>query len=233
MLKLLDAAWFSPLMNSLPEKKRGNRFFFVPFSVPKDTPQKSKNDGMLRLLMVGKYEERRKNHELFLRAFSCLQRKNLEAWIVGQCSSVESARRVTYLKNFSASLQIENRVTFFANVKPDQMQDMYRSCDLFVLPARHEPAAISVLEALSFGLPVICTKTCGTKTYIKNGHNGLVLSAENAELLASLIDQLIQDPKTLARYKEGAANSADSFTAFVCLKKFSDLTEVTWGIPLL
>jgi UDP-glucose:(heptosyl)LPS alpha-1,3-glucosyltransferase len=51
----------------------------------------------------------------------------------------------------------------------------YRAADFFVLPTRHDPCSLVVLEALAMGLPVISTKMNGACEIMRQGEHGYVL----------------------------------------------------------
>jgi UDP-glucose:(heptosyl)LPS alpha-1,3-glucosyltransferase len=52
----------------------------------------------------------------------------------------------------------------------------YRAADLFVLPTRHDPCSLVVLEALAMGLPVISTVFNGGCEIMEEGRHGFVLA---------------------------------------------------------
>src|SRR5439155_7596627 len=51
----------------------------------------------------------------------------------------------------------------------------YRDADFFVLPTKHDPCSLVVLEALAMGLPVISTKFNGACEIMTDGVHGYVL----------------------------------------------------------
>jgi glycosyltransferase involved in cell wall biosynthesis len=62
------------------------------------------------------------------------------------------------------------------------MKYIYQKHDIFLLPANNEPASISILEAMSHGLVVICSDSCATKTYLPSFKNS-IFKSNNAESL--------------------------------------------------
>lgn len=59
--------------------------------------------------------------------------------------------------------------------------------DLFVHPSKTESQGLTVLEALSLGIPVVVGDTLGTREYIKSGLNGLMVKPNVQELSEAVI----------------------------------------------
>ena len=63
----------------------------------------------------------------------------------------------------AAQLGVSDRLSFAGALKPGskELLDEYRKADVFVLPSRHEPFGIVVLEAWAAGLPVVASDVGG------------------------------------------------------------------------
>jgi glycosyltransferase involved in cell wall biosynthesis len=79
------------------------------------------------------------------------------------------------------------------------MKEQYHWADLYVLPSANEPAAVSILEAMSFGLPVICSDQNGTKCYVVEGGNGFVFRSGDVQSLSSILETLLSDRRRLLK----------------------------------
>lgn len=66
------------------------------------------------------------------------------------------------------------RMFHFAGLTRDPYS-FYRAADFFVLPTRHDPCSLVVLEALAMGLPVISTRFNGACEIMADGVHGFVL----------------------------------------------------------
>lgn len=75
----------------------------------------------------------------------------------------------------------------------------YPAADFFILPTRHDPCSLVVLEALAMGLPVISTIFNGACEAMTSGTHGLVLSdPKDVPALAAAIGTLLDDGRRKA-----------------------------------
>jgi UDP-glucose:(heptosyl)LPS alpha-1,3-glucosyltransferase len=69
---------------------------------------------------------------------------------------------------------------------------LYAQSDVFVLPTKHDPCSLVVLEALAMGLPVISTKFNGACEIMTDGVHGFVLEdPQDAEALAGAMRKML------------------------------------------
>ncbi len=82
---------------------------------------------------------------------------------------------------------MEARVTIVAGLPAGDplLMAAYRQADVFLLPSRHEPFGIVVLEAWSAGLPVIASAVGGLRDLVEDGVDGLAFQPGD---LASFLD---------------------------------------------
>ena len=67
--------------------------------------------------------------------------------------------------------------------------------DLFINVSSSEGIPVSIMEAMSFGIPVIATDAGGTNEIVKDGYNGYLLPVNiEAEEIASAIKKFILLP---------------------------------------
>ena len=84
---------------------------------------------------------------------------------------------------------------------------MYRIATLFVLPSTYEPFGAVVNEALSAGMPVICTYEVGAKVFIEDGVNGTVVNGNSYEELSKSISTWLSTGETATERLQGFAPS--------------------------
>ena len=84
---------------------------------------------------------------------------------------------------------VDQRVKFAGGTT--DVYSFYSAANFFVLPTRHDPCSLVVLEALAMGLPVISTKQNGACEIMTNSVHGFVLpSADDAEGLVRAMKEL-------------------------------------------
>lgn len=99
---------------------------------------------------------------------------------------------------------------FIGRVTRDGAERVYRSADVFVLPTLSDGFAITQLEAMAQGLPVIATPNCGR--VVEDGVDGLIVPAANADALANAIARMESDRVLLSAMSRRAIEKSRQFT---------------------
>jgi len=94
-------------------------------------------------------------------------------------------------------------------VNRDRVAGYYAAADVFVLPTLSDGFAITQLEAMSYGLPVIATPNCGE--VVTDGHDGFVVAPADAAELARKLAAFDSDRVLLATCSLNALATAKRF----------------------
>jgi len=196
-LALFDAQWITPVLGELsPQATTLKRMHYVPFVIEPGVPPEKKpwfSGGVVNAMTVGKFEPR-KNHRLLLQAVKELvQTVPLRLTIVGECTTAAHREELERVQQCLKALQLEDLVTVKLNLAFSAVQELYATHDLFVLPSRDEPAAVSILEAMAHGLPVICSDSNGTRCYIEEGRNGYIFRSDDLQDLVAKMRLIIEN----------------------------------------
>ena len=106
------------------------------------------------------------------------------------------------LKEIISSLGISKSVTFTGGV--NNGPEYFNAADIFTSPAEYEAFGITVIEAMSSGLPVVVTSVGGMKETVRNNEHGLSIPVNDLECLHTSLVTLIRDISL--RQKMGAAS---------------------------
>jgi sugar transferase (PEP-CTERM/EpsH1 system associated) len=82
----------------------------------------------------------------------------------------------------------------------DNVEELMQSFDVFVLPSLVEGIALTMLEAMATGLPVIATNVGGNPELISEGENGFLVQSQQPRLLAKMIKRYIDIPDLIERH---------------------------------
>jgi glycosyltransferase involved in cell wall biosynthesis len=89
-------------------------------------------------------------------------------------------------------LDVDNIVTFHGRVSRERVNQFYQDADLFVFPSIKEPSGNVVLEAMSFGLPILAYNSGGPGYTIKEDFGTLVDASTPAEFSQRLAEEIIR-----------------------------------------
>ena len=100
-------------------------------------------------------------------------------------------------------------MTFHGRASRDQTGRWYRESDIFVLPTLSDGFAITQIEAMAHGLPVISTPNCGA--VVTHGVDGFIEPVADPKRLAQAILQYLTEPTLLAAHRISAVEKSKSF----------------------
>jgi glycosyltransferase involved in cell wall biosynthesis len=89
----------------------------------------------------------------------------------------------------------------FTGMRQD-MPELYRAMDVFVLPSYREGFPRAAMEAAAMRLPCVTTDVRGCRQAVAHGRNGLLVPPGDAGALAAAVLQLLGDPELARRLGE-------------------------------
>ena len=184
-------------------KARKDSVFVHPYQVPsaksllKSFPVKEPDElDFIKpvFLFVGHVIPRKGLHCL-LEACSTLQQQGYEytLLIVGDGPDKDE------LEVFCKKHSLQNLVKWIGRVDYKDIGNYFAQADVFVFPTLEDTWGVSVLEAMLFAKPVLCSTGAGTSELIINGQNGYVFEPEEPNKLAQLMSNLIDNPDLISR----------------------------------
>ncbi len=86
----------------------------------------------------------------------------------------------------------------------DDVPQLLRGLDVFVLPSLAEGISNTILEAMASGLPVIATRVGGNPELVVEGVTGMLIPAGDPEALAASVAVYLHDPALARRHGRAA-----------------------------
>lgn len=134
-----------------------------------------------------------------------------------------------YILDYVARHELEQQVNYIGWVSGDTKDQLYRDADLFFLPSYKEGMPMSILEAMSYSLPVVSTNIAGIPDLIDNGKNGFMLKPGDIEGFNQKISQLAASPEMLAQFREQSYKKVSDFDTEKILKQIEDVYQQITG----
>jgi glycosyltransferase involved in cell wall biosynthesis len=95
------------------------------------------------------------------------------------------------LRERVTSLGVQDIVEIRAWVDPIERDKLLASANAFVLPSHTEGLPMSLLEAMAWGLPPLCTPVGSIPEYVIDGANGMLVPPADVSKLAEAIEKLV------------------------------------------
>lgn len=152
-------------------------------------PRTARTDGRCRVLFLARLQERKRPLAFVAAARSLADRfPHATFTLVGPDEGRGDA-----VRRAVAEAGLGDRLTWAGPVDSAGAAQWMRDSDLYVLPSVHEPYPMSVLEAMSSGLPVVITDTCGLADTVRRTGSGAVVDDSQRDLERALAE-LLSDP---------------------------------------
>ena len=120
-----------------------------------------------------------------------------------------------YLKELEKFIQeqsMSDYVELLGSVSEERNRQGYKEADIFALPSLKEGISVAVMEAMAMETPVVVTQVGGMAELIDSGVDGMLVPAENPEIMADVIVKLLQDKElTLSLIQKSRQKIAAKF----------------------
>ena len=161
----------------------------IPFgiTVERDGHAKRSSTSVKTILFVGRLIER-KGVEYLIQAMPYVLRKVKARLVI-----VGEGHRRPFLEELVAREGLKDVVQMVGKVSEESLKRWYEICDVFVLPAvvdskgDTEGLGVVLLEALSYGKPVVASNVGGIPDIVIDGQTGLLVPEKDPKALGDAI----------------------------------------------
>ena len=141
------------------------------------------------IVCVGRIN-RQKNIILFMDAIKLLKDKGLSFSIKWYGSNGLEDTYLQQCEKHCAEVGIGDVFEF--RVATKNIKDVYQNADIFCLPSIFEGYPNVVCEAMSCGLPIVCSDVCDNGRIVKNGENGFLFNPTDVNSIAHALSQILK-----------------------------------------
>lgn len=170
------------------------------------------DDDTIVLLSVGELI-RRKNHGEVLRALK-IMKDNGTLLTPDSDERVQPKYKLKYLIAGRGKIQgeLEETIKHLGLEKYVELlgfrrdiADVFAASDIYVFPSHQEGLPVALMEAMSVGMPVVCSKIRGNTDLINEGEGGYLFDSKDAKSLVAALNKALVDNET-KRYEMGQKN---------------------------
>ena len=116
----------------------------------------------------------------------------------------------------------------------DDVPDVLRGLDVFVLSSLAEGISNTILEAMATGIPVIATNVGGNSELIEDGRTGVIVPSSDPDALAQQMIRMAKDPRAARMAGEaGRARAVACFSIEYMINQYRALYDTVLGEPEL
>ncbi|AZT84525.1 glycosyltransferase family 4 protein [Marinobacter sp. NP-4(2019)] len=203
-----------------PDDKVIRIYNLNPVSVNANARSKDDTSLQRRVLAAGRLTYQ-KGFDLLIKAWSSLPEEQREGWnlrICGEGNDRPILERLIEKFGLGKEVQLVGQIS--------DIKSEYEGADLFVLSSRFEGFGLVVLEALSFGVPVVSFDCpAGPSEIIENEVDGVLVPSEDIERLSDAIASIINDEHKRLLMARAALRDRPQFSREVVGAQWISLLE--------
>lgn len=208
-LKNID--YFMPVSKELCEfytnKVKKTKVVYIPNFIEKIPTTKSTLQNK-QLISVGRLDKV-KGFDVLIDIFNVFQKKHPD-WklhIVG-----DGLEKVN-LQNKIEELCLEEKICLCGNKGQDELKEEYLKSSIFLMTSFSESFGLVLIEAASYGLPLIAFDSAqGAKEIIENNKNGFLISNRNSEIFVNKICELVEESGKKEKFSNESLESSKNFS---------------------
>jgi mannosylfructose-phosphate synthase len=199
-------------VHMIPPGYDDNRFYPVSESSRQMVRQRFGFEGKT-VLALGRLATN-KGYDLLIDGFAVMAERvpdaRLRLALGGESLDAQEETILGQLKQQVADLGISDKVEFSGFIPDEDLPDMYRAADLFVLSSRYEPFGMTAIEAMASGTPTIVTIHGGLFRAVSYGRHALFADPFDKYDLGITMMKPFKHPRLYGRLSRMGAHKARS-----------------------
>jgi len=159
-----------------------------------------------------------KDHKTFIKVASEISRKfqNIKFLIAGKGPLERELKKIAELSG------LKKKIVFVGFIK--EIEKVYSAIDIFVLTSFWEGCPLSILEAMSFGIPVVSFSVGDVPYIIQNGKDGFFVKDRDFTELIEKIKLLLKNETLRDKIGKNAKEKIRrEFTVEKMVKRYTDI----------
>lgn len=149
-------------------------------------PIEKEDKEIVRIITVARFHPQ-KDYEIAIKAISLLK-KECKSFVFDLCGyGVLEDQIRGWVKQYG----VEDVVEF--HIRPNNIPELLRQADIYISTSLFEGTSNSIMEAMNWCLPVVCTNVGDNYKLVLEGKNGYLTEIGDAVQLAAHLETLVKD----------------------------------------
>ncbi|QHI35217.1 Spore coat protein SA [Kordia antarctica] len=183
-----------------------------------DYPFKKRENVQAKLLWVRSFAEIY-NPELAVHVLHGLKANGMEASLC----MVGPEKDASFQKTKQLASELNVDVNFTGKLSKHDWISLSTDYDIFINTTNFDNTPISLIEAMSLGMPVVSTNVGGIPYLIENQKDGILVAENNISEMVNAIEALIHSPEMVEKLTQNARKKAESFDWEIVKEKWKKL----------
>lgn len=163
----------------------------------------------LRLVMIARFSPQ-KDQETLINAVTNLPKDSYKLTFVGDGETLQTNKELASKYGLNHNIK-------FVGFKDDISNELINN-DVYILSTHYEGLPISIIEAMSYGLPILATNVGGNSEMVKNNINGFLFTSKDE--LVDKLNYLINNPEIVKKMGQQSYRIfSDEYSLSQCLTK--------------
>lgn len=166
----------------------------------------------IRLVMIARFSHQ-KDQKTLINAVAKLPKSDYRLTFVGDGETLNTNKKIVSNLNLNKNIK-------FVGFKDDVSKELIEN-DVYILSTHYEGLPISIIEAMSYGLPILATDVGGNSEMVINNINGFLFSSE--EQLVDKLKYIIKNKNLIKKWGQESFNIfTREYSLSNCLNKIND-----------
>ncbi|MDO5481282.1 MAG: glycosyltransferase [Candidatus Saccharibacteria bacterium] len=171
-----------------------------------------------RIVNVGRVDPE-KSIDVLIKAFAEVVKKLPEAELLIIGDGIARAK----LEEQVVRQELSKNIKFLGRIMPPDLNELYRTGNLFATASETETQGIVLIEAAATGLPLVAVDAGAVKEVCQTGKNGILCQPKDTNGIATAMIKILRDGELQKKYSEGSINIAKKHDINYTLSRFEEI----------
>lgn len=194
------------------EKKWNDKTIVIPNGVSMLKKDKDKIFSKNKIIcsFIGRIEPYQKGIDLLIEACKLKKKELIENNVIINIYGPDEEGKLKNLQEIVKISDLQTVLKFYNGIYEEEKRNVLLNTDIFIMTSRFEGHPMALIEALSYGIPVLITKGTNMKKEIDEFDAGWT-AENNVESIANSLLNMIKEKSTLQKKSKNAQKVAELY----------------------